>query len=59
MYNPETDPLIYKNYSAEDMSGKAVNKKCLQQELGLPTKKDTPVIGIVTRLVKHKGLDLV
>ena len=59
VYNPETDPLIYKNYSAEDMSGKAVNKKCLQQELGLPTKKDTPVIGIVTRLVKHKGIDLV
>ena len=59
VYNPETDPLIYKNFNAEDMSGKAVNKAELQKELGLPVRDDIPVIGIVTRLVKHKGLDLV
>lgn len=59
VYNPETDPLIYKNFNAEDMSGKAVNKAELQKELGLPVRDDVPVIGIVTRLVKHKGLDLV
>ena len=59
VYNPETDPLIYKNFSADDMSGKAVNKAELQKELGLPVRDDVPVIGIVTRLVKHKGLDLV
>ncbi len=59
VYNPETDPLIYKSFNAEDMSGKAVNKAELQKELGLPVRDDIPVIGIVTRLVKHKGLDLV
>lgn len=59
VYNPETDPLIYKSFTAEDMSGKAVNKAELQKEMGLPVRDDVPVIGIVTRLVKHKGLDLV
>ncbi len=59
VYNPETDNLIYKNFSLDDMSGKAFNKKKLQEELGLPQRKDVPIIGIVTRLVKHKGIDLV
>lgn len=59
VYNPESDPLIYKNFSADDVSGKAYNKQKLQEELGLPQNADIPVIGIVTRLVKHKGLDLV
>jgi len=59
VYNPATDSLIYKNFSLEDMSGKAYNKKKLQEELNLPQREDVPVIGIVTRLVKHKGIDLV
>lgn len=59
VYNPETDKLIYKNFSVDDMSGKAHNKQKLQEELGLPVRDNAPVIGIVTRLVKHKGLDLV
>ena len=59
VYNPETDKLIYKNFNAEDMSAKAYNKQKLQEELGLPVRDNAPVIGIVTRLVKHKGLDLV
>ena len=59
VYNPETDPLIYKNFSVKKISGKAVNKQKLQEELGLPQKPNTPIIGIVTRLVKHKGIDLV
>ena len=59
VYNPETDKLIYKNFTVEDISGKAVNKASLQKELGLPQNPDTPLIGIVTRLVKHKGIDLV
>lgn len=59
VYNPETDKLIFKNYSVAEKENKAVNKKLLQEELGLPQKADVPVIGIVTRLVKHKGLDLV
>lgn len=59
VYNPETDPLIYKNFTAETISDKAVNKRLLQEEMGLPVRDDAPVIGMVTRLVKHKGLDLV
>lgn len=58
-YNPETDADIYENYCSENIKNKAVNKKKLQKRLGLPQKKDTPVIGMVTRLVSHKGLDLV
>ncbi len=59
VYNPETDEMIYKNFTVDDMSGKAYNKKCLQKDLGLPQRSDVPVIGMVTRLVKHKGIDLV
>ncbi len=57
-YNPETDKDIFKNYDAENVRGKYVNKKELQKLLGLPEKSDTPVMGMVTRLVSHKGLDL-
>ena len=59
VYNPETDPLIYAPFSAEDISGKAVNKAELQKEMELPERADVPVIGIVSRLVGHKGFDLV
>ena len=59
VYNPETDALICKNYSVDTISDKAYNKKALQKELGLPEKDDVPVIGIVSRLVNHKGFDLV
>lgn len=57
-YNPETDKDIFKNYSVGKMTGKATNKRELQKFFGLPEKKDTPVMGMVTRLVSHKGLDL-
>lgn len=57
-YNPETDKDIFKNYTADNVRGKYVNKKELQKLLGLPEKSDTPVMGMVTRLVSHKGLDL-
>lgn len=59
VYNPETDNLIYKNFNVKSLAGKAYNKAQLQKELGLPERADAPVIGIVTRLVKHKGIDLV
>lgn len=58
-YNPSTDPYIYKNYSVETMEDKVINKKKWQDELGLPVDADTPMIAIVSRLVSHKGLDLV
>lgn len=57
-YDPDTDKDIFKNYNSENMRGKAINKRELQKLLGLPEKKDTPVMGMVTRLVSHKGLDL-
>ncbi len=59
VYNPETDPMIFKNFTVDTLADKAINKSELQKQMGLPEKADTPVIGIVTRLVKHKGLDLV
>ncbi len=59
VYNPETDPLIYKNFTADTLGIKALNKQSLQKEVGLPEKENVPLIGMVTRLVKHKGLDLV
>ncbi len=59
LYDPETDKDIFFNYSAEDFKNKAKNKQKLQELMGLPQKKDTPLIGMVSRLVSHKGLDLV
>ena len=59
VYNPATDKYIFKNYSAEDMSGKAVCKAELQKLLGLPVRADVPVIAVISRLVQHKGLDLI
>jgi len=58
-YNPETDPEIYAPYSAENQADKAVNKQKLQERLGLKQNADIPLIGMVTRMVSHKGLDLV
>lgn len=59
VYNPETDEKLFRNYSAEDTSGKAVCKKELQKMLGLPEKDDAPLISIISRLVPAKGIDLV
>lgn len=59
VYDPATDPNIFAHYSAEDFSAKAVNKAELQKAMDLPEKADTPLIGIVSRLVGHKGFDLV
>lgn len=59
VYNPETDPVLAARYSAADPAGKAENKKALQEEMGLPVRPEVPVVGMVTRLVKHKGIDLV
>ena len=58
-YNPQTDPLIEKNFSGEDLTGKKACKAALQKELGLDINPDIPVIGMVGRLSNQKGLDLV
>lgn len=57
-YNPETDPLIPANFSASDHKGKSVCKQKLLEELGLKEGGE-PIIGIVTRFVNHKGIDLI
>ena len=59
VYDPETDPHLFKNYSAEMPAGKQENKVQLQKLLGLAPRKNTPLVAMVTRLVGHKGLDLV
>ncbi len=56
--DPATDPHLPQNYSASDLSGKAVCKAELQKELGLPQRPDAPLICLVSRLVSHKGLDI-
>lgn len=59
VFNPSTDPHLFKNYSADSVSGKAENKAALLRLLGLREAGDqTPVIGLISRLVSHKGLDL-
>lgn len=58
-YDPTNDPDLYAPFTAEDRSGKAENKRGLQKRLNLNEEADTPLIGMVTRMVPHKGLDLV
>ena len=58
-YDPEHDPNLYANYTCEDRAGKAVNKAKLQERVCVEVNPDLPLIGMVTRLVSHKGLDLV
>ncbi len=59
VYNPATDKDVFVNYSVDDMAGKAENKKLLQKRLGLELDPKVPLISMVTRLVSHKGLNLV
>ena len=58
-YDPATDPHIAVNYSAADMAGKQADKAELQKLMGLRQEPYVPIVGIVSRLVSHKGLDLV
>lgn len=56
-FNPATDPAIYVNYDLESLDRKQENKFALQREMGLPVKA-VPLLGIISRLVAQKGLDL-
>lgn len=58
-FDPATDKRIAANYTVEDRSGKAVCKAKLQEELGLEVRDDRPLMVMVTRLTRQKGLDLV
>lgn len=58
VYNPQTDSALSANFSAKNLKGKAEDKLALQRELGLNEAPDVPVMAMVTRLVGHKGIDL-
>lgn len=59
VFDPSTDPRIAAPYDATDQAGKAACKAALQHELGLAEDPSAPLVGIVTRLVEQKGLELV
>lgn len=58
-WDPAADPLIPTHYSLAKPAGKKKNKAALQQLFGLPATADTPLIGLVGRMVEQKGIDLV
>lgn len=59
IWSPEHDEFIEKNYNADDLASKLENKKALLRRLKMPYNEKTPVIGMISRLVDHKGFDLV
>lgn len=58
-FNPETDKAIFQHYSAASANNKTLNKVALQKMLNLTVDEDVPMIGIISRLVQHKGMDLI
>ena len=58
-YNAMTDEVIDTNFDVNTLEMKTQNKMALQQELGLEVDKDIPMVAMITRLVSHKGLDIV
>lgn len=59
VYNPRTDKYIFETYDEESLDRKFDNKIALQKSLGLPERRNVPLIAIVSRLVEPKGMDLV
>lgn len=59
VYNPATDTALYENYEAATLEKKQINKVELQKTMGLAPDKDKLLIGIVSRFVAHKGIDLI
>ena len=58
-YNPKTDKTIYKNYDKSSFANKKINKTELQKEFNLDVDENVPMMCIVSRMAKHKGLDLI
>lgn len=58
-YNPETDRALFENYNQVTFEKKRINKVELQKLVNLPVDEDVPIIALVSRLVRHKGLDLI
>lgn len=59
IWNPETDPRIAQNYAIDSLTKKAGNKLALQKHCSLPEEPTIPLIGLISRLVDQKGIDLV
>lgn len=59
LYNPETDSSLFENYGINSIQKKSANKKSLQLLSNLPADETIPVIAIISRLVTHKGIDLI
>ncbi|WP_102274150.1 glycogen synthase GlgA [Cytobacillus massiliigabonensis] len=59
LYNPERDPFLFKCFNGKGLINKQENKLHLQEQMGLPIKEKTPLIAMITRLTKQKGIDLV
>ena len=59
VFDPATDPALPALYSVKNSRGKASCKKALQEELGLQVQSDVPLLSVVSRLVGHKGIDLI
>jgi len=57
-WDPEHDPHIASHYNKDHLAGKSNCKEAIQKELGLPVNKEIPLFGMITRLVAHKGIDL-
>lgn len=58
-YNPQTDPHISVCYTSRSLGRKLKNKTALQKTMGLEQRDDIPLVGVVSRLVSHKGIDLI
>ena len=59
VFDPKTDPALFRNYDWRDfVEGKAVNKAKIQERCGLPQRPTVPLLAMITRLVGHKGIDL-
>jgi starch synthase len=58
VWDPARDPLLPANYTSHDLSGKAVCKATLQQDLDLPVRAEVPLIGVISRLAHQKGIDV-
>lgn len=59
VWNPQSDPFIFRNYGAGQMEGKEANRKALQEACGLASSDHVPLLGFVGRLVEQKGIDLI
>jgi len=58
-FNPATDKFIKRHYSVRSLAAKSTNKTALQSQLGWPRNKNTALVGLVTRFVRQKGVDLI